>query len=254
MRIKKFRVIATLALALSTTFLGGCFDLGDFEDEEDYYDSFGNVGLISQDGAQTDYSLEDYFYNKESVNDFAGDIVSADEYIYFVLPMKKDVRLDSVALYVYAEKEERISYSFFIVQEVPDNIRSYGEYAYEQAKDENGDPKFDEEGNPVYEQEKDENGNPVFNEDGSPVFKELLYDDPPAEEAVCEGSCFASEKKWSSFTADKWKTSETETSKEIVVSAGEYILIRFENNSGYGRDAGYEKISFRTTNLLVRVV
>lgn len=49
-----------------------------------------------------------------------------------------------------------------------------------QAVDENGDPLFDENGNPVYIQAVDEEGNPLVDADGNPVYEKekVLTDDP----------------------------------------------------------------------------
>ena len=52
---------------------------------------------------------------------------------------------------------------------LPDYIEVYDEPV--QAKDENGEPLFDADGNPVYVQAKDENGDPIFDEDGNPVYE-----------------------------------------------------------------------------------
>lgn len=232
MPIKNFQRVAALALTSSMIFLSGCFDLGDYEDEEEYYATFGDVGLISQSGIPTYYSIKDYFFNEESVNDFDGDIVPAEEYIYLTFRANEALRLDSLALFVYTESGETIHYSVFISQSLPVNIRAYDA--------------------PAYEQETDENGNPLYKEDGTPVMKEIEYGDPSVEDAVSVGTLYATGKEWSSFTVDYWKTSSSSSSKEIDVSNGEYILVRFENNSGGGRDAGYGRVSFRTTNLLVR--
>lgn len=232
MPTKNFQRVAALAMISSMIFLSGCFDLGEYKDEEEYYASFGDVGLISQSGIPTYYSIEDYFFNKDSVNDFAGDIVPAGEYIYLTFRANGAFQLDSLALYVYTERGENIHYSIFISQSLPVNIRTYDA--------------------PAFEQETDEEGNPLFNQDGTPVMKEIEYGDPSVENAICVGTFYAKENKWSSFTADSWKTPSSESSKKIDVPKGDYILVRFENNSGIGRDAAYGRVSFRTTNLLVR--
>ncbi len=252
---KTTRRFAALALATAAVFASsGCgfYDLGEFEDEEDYYSSFGNVGLIAQNGTQNDYSLKKYFYNEHSVNDFSGDIVEADEYVYFVLPVEKTMELDSVALYVYAEERATVRYSVFLTDTVPTNLRNYDAPLYVQEEDEEGNPKFDEEGNPVYEQEEDADGNPKFDEEGNPVYEKIPYDDPAAETAAATGSFTAKANQWDSFTVEKWKSDAGKTADTVEAEAGTYVLIRFENNSGYGKDAELQRIPFRATNLLVR--
>ena len=56
-----------------------------------------------------------------------------------------------------------------------------GNVVYEQAKDENGDPVFDDNNNPVYVQQTDEDGNLVFepavDEKGNPIYVQDTNDD-----------------------------------------------------------------------------
>ena len=63
------RIVSTLvALCLMATFLvamSGCDDLGVYEDTEEYYNTFGNIALISGSSkVKEEYSVEKYFYNK----------------------------------------------------------------------------------------------------------------------------------------------------------------------------------------------
>lgn len=254
MRIKNLRFFGALAVLVALTFaLSGCFDLGDFEDEEDYYACFGDVGLIAQDEKKNDYSLKDYFFNKESVNDFGGNIVLPSAYIYLVLPLNKDMEIDSFSLYLCAESEAKIRYSLFLCDSVPSNICRYDEFLYQIEEDEEGNPRYDGQGNPVFVQEKDGDGNLVYNEDGSPKYVEIVYDDPPASEAVSSGEVDVKEGGWCSFTASQWTTAGG-SAKTLSVVSGEYMLVRFENNSGLGKKDGEEKVSFKTTNLMVRAL
>lgn len=236
MHIKTALRSAAFALsALAVSVISGCafYDLGDFENEEEYYASFGDVGLIAQNGTRNYYSVEKYFYNEKSVNDFEGDIVGSDEYIYFILPFARSVFLESFTIFVRSDSDAKVEYSMFVSDSIPTKIRNFSA--------------------PLYEQEKDEEGNLKYDEEGNPVYKELEYDDPPVESAVCTGSLSLKAEKWSSFTAEKWSEGGS-VLKSIAVQSGLYLLIRFENNSGVGKDNGLEKISFSVTNMLVRVV
>lgn len=236
MRIKTaLKSVAAAAVAAALAIGSGCvfYDLGDFEEEEDYYASFGNIGLIAQNETRSNYSVEQYFYNEKSVNDFGGDIVAPDEYIYFVLPFTGTVTLESFALFAHSEKAGTVEYSLFVTDTLPSGIRNYDA--------------------PLLEQETDGEGNPKFDEEGNPVYKEIEYDDPTAEDAVCTGSFTLKAEEWGSFTADKWKADDGSFSRSTVVQSGSYLLVRFENNSGSGKDRGLEKLSVSLTNLLVRV-
>ena len=65
-------------------------------------------------------------------------------------------------------------FSVPVVEELDlENLPAYIEIDEEpvQAKDENGNPVVDAEGNPVYVQAKDENGELVFDEEGNPVYE-----------------------------------------------------------------------------------
>ena len=122
MRIKIFlkKLVSISVAAILAAALVGCFDLGDFSDEADYYAAFGDVRLVYQnpntkekDVEKEDYSIQDYFYNKNTGEDFAyGDPKDEDpdegkdipqlSYVYMAIPVQRDMRVDSVALYFNA--------------------------------------------------------------------------------------------------------------------------------------------------------
>ena len=61
-----FCLTATLAVAVS-----GCDDLGAYEDTTEYYNAFGDIVLIGGTSKETEsYSVDKYFYNKESREEF----------------------------------------------------------------------------------------------------------------------------------------------------------------------------------------
>lgn len=253
MSIKKFRIIVFSLLTAFVLAFCGCYDLGDFEDDSDYYASFGNIGLIAQSKSKSDYSLEDYFYNEKSINDYAGNIVAADEYIYLIVPIERDMTIEEVALSLCAESEDMLEYSLFLTEVLPANIRAYDDPFYQQATDEDGNLLYDANGNPIYKQKTDENGNPVVDDNGNPVYVEIEYDDPLAEDALYTDSISLTANSWREITISQWKVNG-ESTKSLEVKSGDYLLVRFDNNTGAGKDSGKKKMLFQTTNLLIRAI
>ena len=232
----KTKLIVLLILLVSAMLLfSGCYDLGKFKDTEDYCNSFGDVRLINQGVTDNfkDYNFANYFYNEKSINDFAGDIVDADEYIYMVLPVRNNFKLGEFSIYLKPEKSGLVYYSIYISDSIPVNIRRYT------------DPKS--------KQKTDSDNNPIFDEEGNPVMEDIEYGDLSIDNCIYQGSVNLVSNKWDSFTAKLTTKTSTEINTNYV-SDGEYIVVRFENNSGLGKDKGYEKIPFSLTNILIRAV
>lgn len=213
-------------------FVSGCYDLGIFKNDEEYYSTFGDVKLINQNGTDT-YSFKDYFYNTQSVNSFSGDIVEKDKYIYFVLPVVKDFNLAEFSLYLNSDTNGVVYYSLYVVDIIPTNIRNYT------------DPKSTEK--------KDDDGNVVTDEDGNPVMEDIEYGDLPEDSSVYQSSITLEQNKWKSFTI-KLSTKQSTQTNKYSVQNGQYIIVKFENNSGLGFDKGYNSLAFSITNVLIRAI
>ena len=56
-----FKLVILLILILG---LCGCYNLGDFESDQDYFDTFNEVELININKNMKSYSTEKYFYTK----------------------------------------------------------------------------------------------------------------------------------------------------------------------------------------------
>jgi hypothetical protein len=124
MRIKIFlkRLVSISVSAILAVTLVGCFDLGDYSDEAAYYEAFGDVKLVYQnptvvekDVENEDYSIKDYFYNKNTGEDFAyGDPKDDDPdegkdipqlpYLYMAIPAERNLKIESLALYFNAQQ------------------------------------------------------------------------------------------------------------------------------------------------------
>ena len=279
MRIKIFlkKLISISVAAILAVTLLGCFDLGDFSDEEAYYDSFGDVGLVynsksgenEKDIVKKDYDIEDYFY-KDS---FKADEETGEEkytpqlpYVYMAIPVESDLNVESVALYFKAAQTCSLEVFFYVVDDLPDftNVRLLGDPEYQPETDDEGKPKYkqkvdehgvpmvDTDGNPIYEQKVDEDGNPMFDEVGDPIYEPILqkveYSDPDDSFIVGKTMANLKEGKWVSLLMDTWNGG-----RFVEINAGQYLLLRFVNNSGANVE-GNSPAQFRVTNLLIRAV
>ena len=278
--LKKF--ISISVAVVSTVTLAGCFDLGGYENEADYYDSFGDVGLIYQNPSvveknieQKDYSIQDYFYNKATGEDFAygdpkdeesdeGKDIPQLPYIYMAIPAESHLNVESFALYFNATQTCSLEVFIYVVDSLPDitNVRIWGdpEYQpetdgdgnpkYKQKVDENGELMFDADGNPIYEQQVDADGKPMFDEVGNPIYEQIYvkldYSDPADDLIVAKSSVHVKNGEWVSLLVDNWNSESG-----VQIEDGQYLLLRFVNNSGAYMGEN-PTVAFRVTNLLIR--
>lgn len=235
------KLVPFVVAVVTAVTLTGCFDLGEFEDEEAYYASFGDVKLVYQnsdseekDIRTKDYSVEDYFYNRNTGNDFSygnpdddlpdeGKDIPQLPYLYLAIPVEDDFSIDSLVLYFNATSQCTVNVVIYVVDELPDGgdfteIRLFGDPEYQEKQDENGET----------------------------IKEPIVYSDPSEEFIVGNGFIHASNNEWTSMIIEKWKGEET-----LVLEDGQFILLRFVNN-GWERAEGQQECAFRTTNLLVR--
>jgi hypothetical protein len=260
MRIKIFakKLIAISVAAISAVTLASCFDLGDFSDESAYYAAFGEVGLVYQDPSaiekdieREDYSIQDYFYNKNTGENFTyGDPKDSEvdegkdipqlPYLYMVIPVQRDLRMESFALYVNAKKPEgaeslsSLDIYFYVVDTLPDggdftNIKLLGDPEYHQELDEDGNPKTDGNGNPIYTEEK------------------ILYSDPSGD-PIATATAHVQEGEWVSLVVENWNSGNA-----VEIKESQYLLLRFVNNGALRAD-NTDVVEFRVTNLLIRAI
>lgn len=104
----------------------GCDDLGAYEDTDEYYAAFDDIVLI--DGITKDvdeYSVEDYFYNKESRENFlVGEDgkysgVEHSEYVYMAIPFNKDIDMDTFAIYFQSLDDATVYINVYVVDALP---------------------------------------------------------------------------------------------------------------------------------------
>ena len=128
MRFKKI-VSTCIALWLMVTLgvtMSGCDDLGAYEDVEEYYNAFGDVVLISGSSkAKEEYSVEKYFYNKESREDFlkgedgAYKGVAHSDYVYMAIPFESNINMDTLALFLQSKINVTVYINVFVTDKIP---------------------------------------------------------------------------------------------------------------------------------------
>ena len=209
-RLKK--IVLAFSILLIFTFVG-CADLGDFENIQDYYNSFGEITLSVTNDDESTFSVED-FYNEESQEDYTT-IVEMNEYVYFSVKVSKAMEVDTFSMFFLGQTNETLSMSIFVVDSIPTNFREYDE------------PLEDGEGN------------------------QIEYDDPEESEIIANVSLSVKTEEWNSFSADEFLIDGVNKST-INIESGKFILIRFNNNSYIGKENSLNKVSFKMTNMMIR--
>ena len=97
MLLNRLKKIALAFLILLIFTFVGCADLGDFENIQDYYNSFGEITLSVTNDDESTFSVED-FYNEESQEDFTT-IVEMKEYVYFSVEVAKTMEVDTFSMF-----------------------------------------------------------------------------------------------------------------------------------------------------------
>jgi hypothetical protein len=207
-----FCIMATLAVAMT-----GCDDLGAYEDTDEYYSSFGDVALISGTSKdKEEYSVEKYFYNKESREDFlkgedgAYKGVPYSDYVYIAIPLESSINMDTLALYVQSQNDVTLYINAYVTDEIPTDWKAIEDNVI---NSEQPDGSTDEESGEETEK------------------TEKVYDDPDPETRIGEITVHLKSGKWNSFVLDIFRVGET-TQKSIEIKEGQYILLQIRNNSG----------------------
>jgi hypothetical protein len=240
MRIKIFlkKLAAIGAAAIMAAVLVGCFDLGDFSDDAAYYDAFGEISLVysteKKEAEYKKYSVEDYFYNKATGEDFSygnpkdeepdgGKDIPQLPYVYMAIPVQQDMKIDSLALYFNAVEDCPIEVAFYLVNELPDG----GSFSDIRLLE---DPEY----------------LPESNGNGEEEPEKIKYSDPDDSLMVAKTTLQAKGGNWVSLLVNDWSGENM-----LEVKEGQYVLLRFINNSGiYTGQNPF--VSFRVTNLLIR--
>lgn len=199
-----FALCMTAILAIAVC---GCDDLGEYEDTDAYYSSFGNIILVSaESGDDEDFSVKEYFYNEESREDFLegedgayGGVPHCD-YVYMAIPFENNIDMDSLALFMQSETDVSVYINVFVIS--------------------------DAEWEAILEKDSGSEG-----AEGEGEQKEYVYDAPSPNTRVGETVVHLKSGKWGSFVLDSFKVSG-DIQKSININDGQYVLIQIRNNCG----------------------
>ena len=228
----RFLRIVPLILILALT---GCgVDLGTFEKGDgykSYYESFGDVDAL-YDGGKHSYDIEKSLFNADLIQGSSwadeDDEVKKEEYLYIILPFKKALKIECLALAFMSPFSSNIEFNMFYYVNsdyVPEKIK------YLSSPD--SEPIYDDDGNYIGEQE-------------------IVYDDPSKEESILSGSLSLIREEWTSYTFGGFKQEGYEDGYLHTGQDG-LLYIRIENNSGYNRET-LSPVQFTFVDLIVRAV
>ena len=240
--------LALCTLAILAVAMCGCEDLGEYADTEEYYGTFGEIVLINGTTKKSiSRSVDDYFYNEESRENFLVDAdgeyqgVKHADYVYIAIPFEREIEMDSLALYVQSQNDVMVYINVFVTEKIPSDWKSIA------------DSKAESDAS-----DKGTEATPKANEGET-----KKYDDPSPDTSVAETTVHLKGGKWSSFVIDAFKTGG-QTQKSIKINSRQYVLLQIRNNSGacvdekqglyYDKQTGVQlqKAEITATNLLIR--
>ena len=238
-------------MAASSVAMSGCDDLGAYENTEEYYGAFGDIVMIGAASGVEEYSVEEYFYNENSREDFltgdegAYEGVPYGDYVYVAIPFERNIDVDSLALYIRSQHDATVYINVFVTDKIPSKWRPL-------------------EGGSV--SNIDQAGGTDQGSGNSPGDTEEEYDDPAPETRIGELVVQLKEEKWGSFVLDAFMVNGL-TQKSIQIEEGQIVLLQIRNNSGIrifdpekqafvdpqtGRELSSADITM--TNLLIRAL
>ncbi|MBQ0124805.1 MAG: hypothetical protein KBS59_00590 [Clostridiales bacterium] len=231
-------VLCIVCVAVSCT---GCFDLGDaFRDGEeagfqDYYDTFDVVTFLAdnntKNGKQVPVAVKDSLYNSTTINDMdwknEDAMIDRDYFMYIQIPVSRDIAISSIAMYLNADIDGPVKLTLF-KGELPSVPRKY-----------------------------DDPASGIVNDDSTIT----TFTDPAADSAIAVCEVNVVNGVWKDFMF-KFARNGADISEKLVVKKGESLLIRIENNTGYGKDVKtrdennivvplYKKCKISFINLLI---
>lgn len=232
------RLFSFVATAILICFLVSCgADMGVFNEDEkngykDYYEALGDVvGKYdnNKEVADLSYDVEKSLFNDTTVNQLKwandDDKVEYKEYCYIVIPFKRAVKIESMALYVGADRSvigtgnvtfEFSAFYYRDSSEVPTKIKLLTSDDTEIVEVDDG------------------NGGKTQQE------VEIEYDDRPREISTCTASITVTD-TFEGFMFSKFNQFEDGKGAYVYdnylhVAKDSFLYIRVENNSGLNRE------------------
>ena len=228
------RFLRAIPLISMLTLTGCGVDLGVFEKEDgykSYYESFGDVDAL-YDGGSHSYDIEKSLFNADLIqgSNWADedDEVKKEEYVYIILPFKKELKIECIALAFMSPFSSNLEFNmFYFVNSdyAPDKIK------YLSSPD--TEPIYDDDGNYIGE-------------------KEIEYDDPSKEESILSGNLSLIRGEWESYTFGDFKQGGYQDGYLHTGQDG-LLYIRIENNSGHNKET-LVSATFTFVDLIIRAV
>ena len=224
-----------LSLFLAAMCLSACGpSLGIYDDSGGYqklYDAFADMDAL-YDGGKKTYDFEDSLLNEKTINSFEwkddDDKVEEKEYLYLVLPVEQDQKIEAIILFFKSPYSQTLEFSSFYF---PSEDKAPKKIKYLSSPD--TEPEYDDDGNYIGE-------------------KEIEYDDPPRDTSLANGSLSLAKDAWDNFVFGGFKQVGFEDGRLHAQKDG-YIYLRIENNSGFNRDT-LQPVKFSFVNLMIRAV
>ena len=287
-QVVKTSIAICMAVILAITACG-CEDLGAYEDTEDYYSSFGDVVLISGTSRDVeDYSIEEYFYNEESRENFLRDEngeysgIEHSDYVYIAIPVESDMEIDSIALFMQSQSDVTVYISAFLTDKIPSNWKSIadneikqeenGEISEEEAEENEAETTEVEvteaEATEVEATETEATETEATETEATETeeTEEKVYDDPDPQTSIGDIMVQLKKDEWGSFVLGSFNVNG-KAQESIQINDGQYILLQIRNNSGVrifddekqifvDQKTGLElqKAEITMTNLLIRAL
>lgn len=221
-------------ISVSSLVLTGCFDLG-CTDTTTYYNSFNDdIKLLSTDEtnlqASHTESYKDRFFNDDTVNNIGtANVVEARYYEYLMIKVESDgFPVENVALYFRGDGNEStpkspVTLRYFISKDGIIPLHPWGYWS------------------PI---------TPIFpTDDEEPEGEEEEIDDN-LKNCVCEINAIVNPTKWTDSVVEEWNV-DGKYAGFINIPKGEYVIVQFVNNTGYGRLLGLKPVKFTLTNFML---
>jgi len=243
-----------IVASFTILFLSSCAaDLGVFSEEETfdkYYDSFGDViGIYDDNGTISDisYDFEDSIFNEDIMNNLEwedeDDEVLYQNYIYIVIPVEANLKIESIALFLARDESEEndveLEISLFYFPAYIGMINQERIKLISSPDTEMVDAK-DEQGNDIQVEQTIEYADPD-------VSSRLAYDTYLVTTEWEDGILL------DNFTQEEYLGYYCVQEGYLMVQEGGYICLRIENNSGL-RKGTLEPCKISFMNLLIRAV
>ncbi len=225
---KSFLAFA-ICLIVCCVLVGCSPNLGNIDNEEDFYKKFPSVKFVGSDLKVVEKESK-YLYNESAVNDFNNkdfeSPIESDAYKYMAVVVGEDVSVEEFAIYVRSDADITFSVCVYVKEGLPKVIATGGESDFE--TDTDGTTKR---------------------------LKE--FDEPQKSEAVATKTVSLKKEEWTALYIRSFKSDNSSVVK--LVGGKECLLFQFANNCvAYDQEGNlieneYPSANVSFTAMLIRV-